>query len=208
MTFPGDDNFVLWRIQHDMYTGPKGVGLLYAEAEVRYSAAIRLLSVTTELWDAIQRHNEKYDSRKCEDKRQVLRRLLNAVEVPELPVSGPKGTKRRPFIRLFDHRDLRHAYDTIAAAFRFNNPDLWLPLFREDETVRKVNADAWEEFWEVEVNGFDFASEDSGFKILETWPLKVVATRLVDEPSSVGHLVAIEPVLNFPFLAGYVLANR
>ena len=57
--FPGDDNFVLWRIQHAMYTKPEGIGLLYAEAELRYSAAIRLLAMTTDLWEAIQRHDER-----------------------------------------------------------------------------------------------------------------------------------------------------
>jgi hypothetical protein len=148
--FPGDDNFVLWRIQHDAYPGPKGVGLLYAEAELRYSAAIHLLSVTTDLWDAIKQHDGEYYSRKKNSEREVFRRTLNVVAT-SAPARGRARGEQGLLIGWFDHRVLRPTYDTIAAAFRFHNPDLWLPLFSRDEAVKEMNLWAWESFWEAEV---------------------------------------------------------
>jgi len=124
--FPGDDNRVLMEIQFDTYMKPGGVGLLCAEAERRYAAAIRLLSVTTDLWQAIKQHDERY-------------------------YPWRKRTNSSLFINSFDHRVLAHAYDTIAAAFRFHNSDLWLPLFPKDDAVRLINMEAWEKYWPREV---------------------------------------------------------
>jgi hypothetical protein len=43
-----------------MYRGGKGVGLLCGEAVRRYSKAVSLLSVTTELWEAINEHDSNF----------------------------------------------------------------------------------------------------------------------------------------------------
>jgi len=103
--FPGDDNIVLMFIQHDVYLGPEGMGLLCTEAERRYAKAVRLLSVTTNLWEAINEHDSKY---------------------------YPTCSKSRlePMIARFDHRVLQSAHDTVAEWFRFCNPSLWLTSFQ------------------------------------------------------------------------------
>jgi len=149
--FPGDDNFVLWRIQHDMYQGPEGIGLLCAEAESRYSAAVRLLSVKTDLWEAIKQHDKQLYTQKRIDDRTKFRRLMNVVEVTRAPVRGRKRGEQTLFTKRFDHRVLQGAYYTIAAAFRFHNPELWLPLFSKDEAVKEINSWAWKSHWGAEL---------------------------------------------------------
>lgn len=124
--FPSDENKTLMWIQHDMYRGGKGVGLLCGEAFRRYSKAVSLLSVTTELWEAINEHDSKFYPWK-------------------------KKSKDEPILAWFDHRVLQSAHDTIAAWFRFCNPDLWLPLFPNDKIVRCVNRAEWRKFWRSEV---------------------------------------------------------
>jgi hypothetical protein len=124
--FPGDENNTLMRIQHDTYDGPDGVGLLCGEAVRRYSKAVSLLSVTTELWESINEHDSKFYPYK-------------------------QKSKQDPIIAGFDHRVLQSAHDTIAAWFRFCNPDLWLPLFPHDKIVKDVNLAAWRKFWSSEV---------------------------------------------------------
>ncbi len=126
MYFPNDKNTTLWLIQHEVYTWPEGLFLLCAEAERRYSKAVSLLSVTTELWEAVNEHDSKY----C---------------------SYLEKSKEGPIIAGFDHRVLQSAYYTIAAWFRFCNPDLWLPLFPHDNVVKDVSRAAWLMFWSSEV---------------------------------------------------------
>ena len=149
--FPGDDNVVLWRIQHDMYPGPKGIGVLCADAERRYSAAVRLLSVKTDLWEAIKQHDKQFYTQKRKDDRTEIRRMLNVVQATRAPVRGRKRGEQTLFIKWFDHRVLQGAYYTIAAAFRFHNPELWLPLFSKDEAVKEINSWAWKSHWGAEL---------------------------------------------------------
>ena len=125
--FLGDDNAVLKDIQHENYGTEHGVALLYRASERRYTAAIRLLSVSTDLWEMMKRHDETYYSN---------------MKYPVL--------KDEP-IRCFDHRVLQSAHDTIAAAFRSRNKDLWVPLFQEDENTKAVTKMAWLTFWSSEV---------------------------------------------------------
>jgi hypothetical protein len=124
--FPSDENNTLMLIQHDTYHGLEGVVLLCEEAIHRYSKAVSLLSVTTELWQAINEHDSKF--------------LLYKQKL-----------KQEPIIAGFDHRVLQSAHDTIAAWFRFCNPELWLPLFPHDKIVKDVNLAAWRKFWSSEV---------------------------------------------------------
>ena len=124
--FPRDENNSLKRIQQDAYHRPEGVGLLCREAVRRYSKAVSLLSVTTELWEAINEHDSKFYSYR-------------------------QKSKDEPIIAGFDHRVLQDTHDTIAAWFRFSNPDLWLPLFPHDKIVKDVNLAAWRKFWNSEV---------------------------------------------------------
>jgi hypothetical protein len=125
--FPGDDNEGLKRIQHDLYFSSSGVTLLCRAADRRYASAIRLLSVSSDLWEAMKQHNEKYYSG-CE---------FSVIE--------------GQVIQRFDHRVLQSAYDMIAAAFRFRNKDLWAPLFADLEDTKAVMMKAWLAFWPSEV---------------------------------------------------------
>ena len=124
--FPGDDNAVLKDIQFKNYS----VVPLYRASERRYSAAINLLSVATDLWEQMKRHDETYYSTDLRDSFPAIDGEL---------------------IRLIDHRVLQSAHDTIAAAFRFRNKDLWLPLFQNDEAMKAVAESAWLTFWSSEV---------------------------------------------------------
>ncbi len=113
-------------IQHDTYHGPEGVGLLCGEAVRRYSKAVSLLSVTTELWEAINEHDSRF-------------------------YPYEQKSKDEPIVAWLDHRVLQHTHDTIAAWFRFCNPDLWLPLFPRDNVVKDVCRKEWRMFWNTEV---------------------------------------------------------
>ena len=64
--------------------------------------------MTTELWDAIVRHDGVHYSGEI-----PLPRLFNVIKVPK--------KKWGPLIGWFDHRVLQDAYNVIAAAFRFRN---------------------------------------------------------------------------------------
>jgi|GEM_PF-3565229 len=149
--FPGDENNTLMWIQHDTYHGPEGVGLLCGEAVLRYSKAVNLLSVTTELWEAVNEHDSKFHL--CKQKSHnfnMLSKLFNLVlTYNEVGLDGQSIQK--PIIAGFDHRVLQSAYYTIASWFRFCNPDLWLPLFPHDKIVKDVNLAAWRKFWSLEV---------------------------------------------------------
>ena len=54
-------------------------------------------------------------------------------------------------IQCFDHQVLQLAHDEIAAWFRFTNPDLWTPLFPDDEFFASANRTAWLSFWPTEI---------------------------------------------------------
>ena len=103
--------------------GERGSG---QEAVRRYSKAVSLLSVTTELWEAINEHDSKFYSYR-------------------------QKSKEEPIISGFDHRVLQDTHDTIAAWFRFSNHDLWLPLFPRDNVVKDVCREEWRMFWNLEV---------------------------------------------------------
>jgi hypothetical protein len=146
--FPRDENNTLMLIQHDMYHDPEGVGLLCGEAVRRYSQAVSLLSVTTELWEAINQHDSKFYSHKQNSNNPNI--LYNmAAAFNEVSVNG--HSIQDPIIAGFDHRVLQFAHDTIAAWFRFCNPDLWLPLFPRDNVVKDVCRKEWRMFWKSEV---------------------------------------------------------
>ena len=137
----------MW-IQHDMYRGGKGVGLLCGEAVRRYSKAVSLLSVTTELWEAIKEHDSKFYSYKQNSNNpNIIHNLVAAFN--EVSVDG--HLIQDPIIAVFDHRVLQDTHDTIAAWFRFCNPDLWLPLFPRDDVVKDVCRNEWRMFWNSEV---------------------------------------------------------
>jgi hypothetical protein len=146
--FPSDENNTLMLIQHDTYHGPEGVGLLCGEAIRRYSNAVSLLSVTTELWQAINEHDSKFYLYKQKSSNTNIVYNLS-VAFNEVGVNGQ--SIQEPIIAGFDHRVLQSSYDTIAAWFRFCNPELWLPLFPCDEIMKDVNLAAWRKFWSSEV---------------------------------------------------------
>lgn len=146
--FPGDENNTLMWIQHDTYHGPEGVGLLCGEAVHRYTKAVSLLSVTTELWQAINEHDSKFYAYKQNlSNTNIVHNM--SVAFNEVGVNGQ--SIQEPIIAGFDHRVLQSAHDTIAAWFRFSNPDLWLLLFPHDKIVKDVNLAAWRKFWSLEV---------------------------------------------------------